>query len=235
MTLFNHQHLLDRLIQEIETEVTYTRGYTGRDRLNPRVYQALRRVARHRFVPRELEREAYANRPLPIGHGQTISQPYIVALMTDLLDLDEQSVVLEVGTGSAYQAAVLAELAGSVYSIELVPELAQTARQSLRDAGYSNVAVREGNGAAGWPEYAPYDGIIVTAAAPTIPPALVEQLKVGGRLVIPIGMPWGSQQLMRGIKQEAGGLALRDVLPVAFVPLVGEVDPESLEAPSEPG
>ncbi len=227
MTLFTHRQQLERLIREIESEVLYTKGYTGRDHLDPRVYQALRRVARHRFVPEELESEAYANRPLPIGHGQTISQPYIVALMTDLLDLGERAVVLEVGTGSAYQAAVLAELAERVYSIELVPELAERARRRLGEAGYTNVTVGEGNGAAGWPEHAPYDGIIVTAAAPAIPRALVEQLKTGGRLVIPMGTPWGPQQLMRGTKDQTGGLAIRDVLPVAFVPLVGDLDPST--------
>jgi protein-L-isoaspartate(D-aspartate) O-methyltransferase len=216
---------LDRLIAEIELEVAETRAYTGLDRLRPAVVHAMRNVMRHRFVPTELTREAYYNVPLPIGHGQTISQPYIVALMTDLSGAEADAIVLEVGTGSGYQAAVLAELVKKVYSLEIVPELARQAKVRLREAGYANVEVQEGNGAVGWPEHAPYDAIVVTAAAAAIPSSLAEQLKPGGRLMIPIGQPWGRQDLLLGVKGEDGTLKTRRILPVAFVPLTGDMRP----------
>ncbi len=161
------------------------------------------------------------NRPLPIGHGQTISQPYIVALMTELLAPKAGDVVLEVGTGSGYQAAVLAELGARVYTIEIVPPLANSAALRLEQLGYSNVEVRLGDGYYGWPEHAPFDGIIVTAAANAIPPPLIEQLKPGGRMLIPVGAPFSAQELIVLVKDTKGKVSTRSVLPVAFVPLTG--------------
>lgn len=212
---------LEQLIREIEVEVQETARYTGREALAPAVLEAMRHVPRHDFVAVEQRVSAYGNYPLSIGHGQTISQPYIVALMTDLLDLDRDSRVLEIGTGSGYQAAILAELAGQVYSVEIIPPLANAARARLKNMGYDNVEVRCGNGRAGWPEQAPFDAIMVTAAAETIPPALVEQLRPGGRMVIPLGTPWGAQQLVLLTKEPDGGISERSVLGVAFVPLTG--------------
>jgi protein-L-isoaspartate(D-aspartate) O-methyltransferase len=214
-------HVAERrnLVREIEAEVAATADWTGRDRLAPRVLDAMRTVPRHEFVPRAEREIAYINNALPIGHGQTISQPYIVALMTDLLDAGPDSVILEVGTGSGYQAAVLSGLVRHVWSIEVVPELAASAAERLRRLGYDNVTVRDGDGAAGWPEHAPYDGIIVTAQAMTIPPALVEQLVPNGRLVIPVGGA-GGQMLTVVTKRPDGDTDQRAVLPVAFVPLV---------------
>lgn len=212
---------LDELLREIAAEVRYTAIYTGREQLSEAVMAAMRKVARHDFVDRGERAAAYANHPLSIGHGQTISQPYIVALMTDLLDLEAQSKVLEVGTGSGYQAAILAELAGQVFSVEIIPQLADSARERLAGMGYDNVVVRSGNGRLGWPEQAPFDAIMVTAAAEAVPPALIEQLKPGGRLLIPLGMPWGEQQLLLISKDADGQLHERSVLPVVFVPLTG--------------
>ncbi|MGZ8249784.1 protein-L-isoaspartate(D-aspartate) O-methyltransferase, partial [Methylomagnum sp.] len=194
--------------------------FTGRERFNPAVLAALAKVPRHRFVPPDYADAAYLNSPLSIGFGQTISQPYIVALMTDLLELHSESVVLEIGAGSGYQAAVLAELAGRVYSIERVGELAETARRRLAGLGYANVEIIAGDGYYGCPEHAPYDAIIVTAAAAEIPPPLLEQLKPGGRLVIPLGVPYGDQVLTLARKGEGGAVESRDVLPVAFVPFL---------------
>jgi protein-L-isoaspartate(D-aspartate) O-methyltransferase len=208
------------LLEEVAEEARLTAAYTGRPAFAPQTLAALGRVLRHAFVPSSEIGLAYRNSPLPIGCGQTISQPYIVALMTDLLDVDEQSVVLEVGTGCGYQAAVLAEIVRQVYSLERVQSLAEAAAQRLARLGYANVQVSESDGYFGWPEQAPYDGIIVTAAARAIPPALIEQLKPGGRLLIPLGQPYGDQQLVRAIKQADGQLACREVLPVAFVPFL---------------
>jgi protein-L-isoaspartate(D-aspartate) O-methyltransferase len=177
-------------------------------------------VPRHAYVHEDDEVVAYLNRPLPIGHGQTISQPFIVALMTDLLDLEPRDRVLEIGTGSGYQTAVLAELAERVYSIEAVPELATRARLRLEAAGYRNIEIRAGDGRLGWPEAAPFDAILVTAAAKEIPPALIEQLKPGGRLVIPVGPVAGPQTLYRGVRERGGRFVCARLLPVAFVPLV---------------
>jgi protein-L-isoaspartate(D-aspartate) O-methyltransferase len=182
--------------------------------------RAIARVPRHEFVPL-LERPfAYDNRPLAIGHGQTISQPYIVAIMSDLLDLTPADTVLEIGTGCGYQAAVLAELAGRVVTLELVPDLAEQARRRLARLGYGNVDVHHGDGFRGCPEEAPFDAIIVTAAPAVLPPALPEQLKVGGRLVIPIGPRGDAQMLYRCVKQADGTLLKEPKLPVAFVPMV---------------
>jgi protein-L-isoaspartate(D-aspartate) O-methyltransferase len=185
----------------------------------------MRNVPRHEFVPKEERRAAYRNRPLPIGHGQTISQPFIVALMTDLLRLKADSRVLEVGTGSGYQAAVLAVLAGEVYSIEIVEALGLRASRTLKRLGFANVETKIGDGYAGWPEHAPYDGIIVTAAPDHVPPALVEQLKPGGRLVIPVGGL--SQDLIVIEKQPDGRTTSKEVIPVRFVPMTrGKEGPE---------
>ena len=194
---------------------------TGVEQLETRVVNALLRVPRHEFVPTESKSLAYANRPLSIGYGQTISQPYIVALMTDLMDIDLDSVVLEVGTGSGYQAAVLAELARAVYTIEIVEPLGVAARQRLTRLGYDNTTVRIGDGYYGWKESAPYDAIIVTAAAGHVPPPLIEQLKPGGKLVIPVGSPFAVQRLLLIHKDESGAVATEQILPVRFVPLTG--------------
>ena len=189
---------------------------------NPRVLQAMARVPRHRFVPEDLAAEAYENHALPIGHGQTISQPYIVAAMTELLDPQPDDVILEIGTGSGYQAAVLADLVRRVYSIEIVDELGREAEGRLRRLGYENVNVRLGDGYNGWPERAPFDGIIVTAAPESIPDPLVEQLKPGGRMVIPVGRSTGVQTLVLLEKRADGELVKRSVMPVMFVPFTGE-------------
>lgn len=184
---------------------------------DPRVLAAMGRVPRHVFVPAALRADAYQDRPLPIGHGQTISQPYIVALMSQLLELKGGERVLDVGTGCGYQTAVLAELGAEVFSIEVVPALAAAARARLRELGYEHVTVVEGNGRLGWPEAVPYDGILVAAAPRDVPPALVEQLAPGGRLVIPVG---GRDQTLRKIVRTSEGIQDRAVAPVAFVPLV---------------
>ncbi len=187
--------------------------------LSAGVLEAMRRVPRHAFVPADLHDLAYADRPLPIGYGQTISQPYIVALMTDLLRLAPRSRALEIGAGSGYQAAVLAELGHQVHTIEIVPALAGQAARRLSDLGYHAVQVREGDGYFGWPEAAPFDAIVVTAAAPQIPPPLLEQLKPGGRMVIPVGAAFLVQQLVLIEKLADGTIRTEALLPVAFVPL----------------
>lgn len=186
----------------------------------PRLLAVMECVPRHRFVPPDDLAWAYADGPLPIGHGQTISQPYIVALMTELLQLEPTARVLEIGTGSGYQAAVLGGLAAEVHTVELIPELARQAEETLRDLGYANIHVHLGDGSPGWPEFAPYDGIIVTAASPEVPPPLLEQLAEGGRLVLPVGGR-GSQVLE--VHRRAGDkIACERSIPVAFVPLRGE-------------
>jgi protein-L-isoaspartate(D-aspartate) O-methyltransferase len=208
-----------KLLQDIENEVRYTRSMIGRDALDPRVMAAMAEVPRHEFVPDHEQIYAYANGPLPIGHGQTISQPYIVALMTDLLECGPDDRVLEIGTGSGYQAAVLSRVAGRVYSMEIVPELARAASERLARLGFDNVECRRCDGYEGWREQAPFDGILVTAAAPAVPPPLVEQLKEGARLVIPVGPAFGHQELVVVEKREDGSVHTRDILGVAFVPL----------------
>ena len=199
-----------------------TAGVREARRLDPHVLDALRAVPRHLFVPEEMRARAYQNRPLPIGHEQTISQPYIVALMTHQLEVEPGHRVLEIGTGSGYQAAVLAELAGSVRSIEIVEPLARTAAARLAGLGYTNVTVRAGDGYSGWPDQAPFDRIIVTAAAPHVPQPLVDQLKAGGRMVIPVTRRRGGEELMLVTKDGAGKVRRRALLPVRFVPLVRE-------------
>ncbi len=210
----------DALIADIEAEVEFTARWTGRPRLAPAVMAALRKVRREAFVAPSDTARAYVNAPLRIGHGQTISQPFIVALMTDLLDLQRTDRVLEVGTGSGYQAAILAELSGTVCSIELVPELAEQARRVLAEQGYRRVALRIGDGALGWPERAPFDAIIVTAAAAEPPSALIEQLAPGGRMVVPVGAPHDEQTLTLVQKDATGAVQMQPLLSVAFVPLV---------------
>lgn len=210
------------MISDIEAEVRYTQHLIGREALDPRVMQAIAEVPRDRFVPDNLRKAAFDNGPLPIGHGQTISQPYIVALMTDLLRLGAGHRILEIGTGSGYQAAILSRLCERVYTVERVGELGEAAARRLQSLGYHNIETRIGDGYAGWPEHAPYDGIIVTAAAPFIPPALVEQLAPGGRLVIPVGEMYGHQELLLVQKDADGTLHQKDILGVAFVPLVGK-------------
>ena len=209
------------MLRDIEEEVAYTRHEIGKDAFDARVMAAMASVPRESFVPAAHRVCAFANGPLPIGHGQTISQPYIVALMTDLLAPRPDSVILEVGTGSGYQAAVLARLVRQVYSIEIIDALAESAGARLAALGCANVAVRQGDGYHGWAEHAPFDGIVVTAAAPHVPPPLVEQLKPGGRLVIPVGLPGCIQQLQLIEKQADGSGTRRDILMVAFVPLTG--------------
>ena len=191
----------------------------ARDISSERVLSAMLRVPRHLFVPANLQRHAYEDRPLTIGRGQTISQPYIVAYMTEALELQPAHTVLEIGTGSGYQAAVLAELAKHVYSIEIVPELADRARVALQRTGYRNVTVRTGNGYLGWPELAPFDRIIVTAAPPEIPQALVDQLAVGGIMVVPVGTNY---QEMVIIAKTSSGVTQKRTIPVQFVPMVAK-------------
>jgi len=195
----------------------------GRSRVaHPGTLDAMRAVPRHAFVPQEQRKMAHADSPLPIGHGQTISQPYIVALMTELLDLTPQSKVLEIGSGSGYQAAVLAHLTPNVYSIEIIKPLAERAERTLRDQGYTEVKCRQGDGYFGWKEEAPFDAIIVTCAAGHLPPPLWEQLKLGGRMVIPIGGPFEVQRLVVVTKTPDGQRRSKTVTSVRFVPMTGD-------------
>lgn len=210
----------DRLLSEIATEARGTRNYTGRDRFADNVISALAAVPREAFINPNDVAHAYSNRPLPIGYGQTISQPFIVTLMTDLLDITPGDRVLEIGAGCGYQAAVLAQLAVHVYAIEVIPDLTKVTRQRLATLGYENISVRQGDGRKGWPEEAPFDAIIVSAVAKELPPMLTEQLAVGGRLVAPVGAVRGDQRLIRGTKDLGGSFQSRALLPVAFVPLV---------------
>jgi protein-L-isoaspartate(D-aspartate) O-methyltransferase len=209
-----------RMVAEVEAMYAETRFETGIGSMSPAVRAALGKVERHRLVPPEQTPYAYRNHPLPIGSGQTISQPYIVAISTDLVDPKPGDVVLEIGTGSGYQAAVLAEIVKQVYTIEIVPSLARRAEERLAALGYRNIEVRIGDGYLGWPEHAPFDGIVVTAAAPRIPSALVAQLKPGGKMAIPVGEEGDIQYLMLVTKRADGGVDTRRVLPVRFVPLV---------------
>jgi protein-L-isoaspartate(D-aspartate) O-methyltransferase len=212
----------DAMVRAIEADVRATAGWLQRDRLDPRVRDALATVPRHRLVPEPLRASAYANRPLPIGHGQTISQPYIVAIMTELLAVEPGDKVFELGTGSGYQAAILAEMGVDVYTMEIIPPLGELARERLSELGYDSVSVRIGDGYFGRPEQAPFDAIVVTAAGDHIPPPLVAQLAPGGRMVIPVGSPFLTQQLVLVEKLADGGIRTRDLLPVRFVPLTGE-------------
>jgi protein-L-isoaspartate(D-aspartate) O-methyltransferase len=206
----------ERRVRMVETQIA-ARGVR-----NPRVLEAMRNVPRHFFVDPPQREQAYEDHPLPIAGNQTISQPYIVALMTELLDLEPGDKVLEIGTGSGYQSAVLGRLAGEVYTIEIVPELARSAAEKLKELGYRNVEVREGDGYRGWPEHAPFDGIIVTAAPERIPQPLIDQLAPGGRMVIPVGGFFQELKVFR--KGMDGKVVEKDILPVRFVPMTGEIE-----------
>ena len=214
-----HEFQRKRMVEEIATLVRETRLETGRATLRESVMAAMAKAPRHEFVPVAEQRNAYANRPLPIGLGQTISQPFIVALMTDLMAVMPGDRVLEIGTGSGYQAALLAELAGKVYTIEIVEALAREAAERLRRLGYRNVETRTGDGYRGWPEHAPFDAIMVTAAPRDVPQALIDQLKPGGRLVVPVGGHAVGQALLLIEKQADGRVTRRNILAVRFVPL----------------
>ena len=210
-----------RMVREIEGTQLAVAGEAGQRTLDPKVMAVMSKVERHRFVRAELTGEAYDNRPLPIGHGQTISQPYIVALMTHLMRTNRSNRVLELGTGSGYQAAVLAELVKEVYTMEIIEPLGRQAAERLAQLGYRNVEVKIADGYYGWPEHAPFDSIIVTAAGSHVPPALVKQLKPGGRMVMPVGTSFLTQHLMLIEKQADGSVTTRQILPVSFVPLTG--------------
>ena len=211
---------LKLMLEQIELEAQYTAKLTGRNKFIKRVMDVMGKVPREKFIPAGLKPFAYDNGPIAIGYGQTISQPYIVALMTDLLDLTPESVVLEIGTGSGYQAAILSRLAKIVYSVEKIPELAESASNRLKELGYDNIETRCSNGYKGWSEKAPFDSIIVTAAATHIPQALVDQLKPGGRMVIPVGEEFMSQELILVVKELNNTVHNEFVLDVVFVPLV---------------
>ena len=206
-----HQHML----VEIAATTIFATVQLGKAALARRVMEVMARVPRHEFVPLELQPHAYANTPLPIGFGKTVSQPFIVAAMTDLLQLAPTDKVLEIGTGAGYQAAILAELAQSVYSVEIIEELAQGARRRLARQGYTNIEIRIGDGGRGWPEHAPFDKIIVTAAPDLIPPALIYQLKAGGRMVVPAGLA-DEQQLILLEKDADGRISTRNIMAVRF-------------------
>jgi protein-L-isoaspartate(D-aspartate) O-methyltransferase len=203
------------LMAEIRVHANLTAPVTGRPEFGDRVMDAVAKVPRHEFVPVEVQPVAYMNAPLPIGHGKTISQPFIVAIMTDLLDVGREDSVLEIGTGLGYQAAILAELAGAVYSVELIEELAKSAKRRLARQGYRNVGLRIGNGFHGWAEHAPFDKIILTAAPDLIPPPLIYQLKPGGRMVLPVGLP-DDQHLIVVDKDSEGRLTTKELLQVRF-------------------
>ena len=208
------------LLEQISADARSTANWTGHRVFDDVVMRALKLVPRHAFVPDQDQALAYANRPLSIGHGQTISQPYIVALMTVLLELEPSHRTLEVGTGCGYQTAVLAELVDQVFTIEVVSELAAKAKEKLNYLGYNTINFRTGNGREGWLEKAPFQAILVTAASGSIPLALVDQLDLGGRMVIPIGSQGETQNLVVLVKNETGDITKKEVLPVSFVPLV---------------
>jgi protein-L-isoaspartate(D-aspartate) O-methyltransferase len=215
------------MVAQIVAHTIFLTARLDKAALDRRVLEAMAAVPRHEFVRLEVQQLAYADMPLPSGYGKTISQPFIVALMTDLLDLKPTDTVLEIGTGLGYQAAILAELAHRVYSVELIEELALEARQRLARRGTRNVAIRVGDGRMGWPEHAPFDKIIVTAAPDLVPPALIYQLKRGGKMVLPAGLP-EAQQLLLVTKDADDALATREILPVRFSQLENENDEGSL-------
>ena len=210
-----------QMLTEIEDDVRLTAEHINKKSLNMQVIQAMNTVPRHEFVPDKMRFMAYQNRPLSIGYGQTISQPYIVALMTDLLQPQPDQRVLEIGTGSGYQAAVLAKLVSQVYSIEIIEELGKVTTQRLDQLGYDNIETRIADGYDGWLEHAPFDSIIVTAAISHIPPPLVQQLKKGGRMIIPVGTRFQTQYLTLVEKDMQGAITTRQILPVSFVPFTG--------------
>jgi len=214
-----------QLIAAIRADIEQVASRIGKAALDKRVLGAMTKVPRHEFVPAEVQSRAYLDTPLPIGFGKTISQPFMVAVMTDLLEVKPDDIVLEIGTGLGYQSAVLAELAGQVYSVEIIDELAQLAIQRLKRQGYTNVEVRVANGYLGWPEHAPFDKVIVTAAPDLIPTPLINQLKAGGRMVIPVGLPV-AQQLLVAEKDQNGKLTTNEIMPVLFSLLEGSEQPE---------
>jgi protein-L-isoaspartate(D-aspartate) O-methyltransferase len=213
-----------QMLATIRAHASRVRALIGKTAFDDRVLKAIARVPRHEFVPVELQPYAYEDMPVPIGFEKTISQPFMVAVMTDLLELEPDDTVLEIGTGLGYQTAVLAELASTVYSVEVIDELARRAVQRLKRQGYTNVEVRVGNGYTGWPEHAPFDKVIVAAAPDLIPAPLIYQLKVGGRMVIPVGLP-DAQQLVVAEKDLKGRITTKEIMPVRFSLLEGSDDP----------
>ncbi|MEC4750620.1 protein-L-isoaspartate(D-aspartate) O-methyltransferase [Methylomicrobium sp. Wu6] len=211
---------IHRMLEDIRQETVMTAFLTGRKTLSPEVMDAMRDVPRDQFVDPGMASMAFDNGPLPIGYGQTISQPFIVALMTDLLAIKSTDAILEIGTGSGYQTAILSQLAAQVYTLEVIEDLSLEALERFEKLGYQNIHAKVGNGYDGWPEQAPYDGIIVTAAAPYVPDALIDQLQEGGRLVIPVGQPFGHQELIVLEKHALAHNKISKILDVAFVPLV---------------
>ena len=218
----HYEDLRRNLIGQIIDDVRSTSRYLKKTALDEQVMKAMSDVPRHLFVPKAYIQHAYENRPLPIAEGQTISQPYIVAIMTDLLNIKPADVILEVGTGSGYQAAVLAKLARQVYSIEIIKTLQRSSAERLQRLGYTNITTKLGDGYYGWQDYAPFDAIMVTAAAGQIPPPLIKQLKPGGKMVIPVGGAFMTQYLMLVEKNNNGTISTRQILPVRFVPLTGK-------------
>jgi len=217
-----YQEARQKMVKAIEADVRATSLHINKKSLDPRVMSVMGKVERHKFVPFSEQSWAYANRPLPIGHGQTISQPYIVALMTDLVSIDPGDRVLEIGTGSGYQAAVLAEMGAEVFTIEIIEPLARQASNRLAELGYEQVKTRQGDGYYGWQEEEPFDAIVVTAAADHVPPPLIRQLKPGGVMIIPVGSRFLVQQLVLVTKDSSGSITTRQILPVRFVPLTGD-------------
>ena len=226
MTTDGFEALRRQMLAGVAAQTIYVSARIGKAALAKPVMEAMDNVPRHEFVPVELQPFAYADTPLPIGCDKTISQPFIVALMTDLLGLEPTDAVLEIGTGLGYQSAILAQIARKVYSVEIIEELAQQAEQRLRRMGYTNIELKLGNGYYGWPEHAPFDKVIVTAAPDLIPPPLIEQLKPEGRIVIPAGLP-EAQQLIVLTKQRDGKLTITEILPVRFSALEGGESRES--------
>ncbi|MGD8783088.1 MAG: protein-L-isoaspartate(D-aspartate) O-methyltransferase [Thioalkalispiraceae bacterium] len=224
---------IKNMLNTIKMEAEYTSSSTGRYEISEPVMQVMEEVDRADFIPETYKGQAYDNGPLPIGYGQTISQPFMVACMTDLLELEPEHTVLEIGTGSGYQAAILSRLAKKIYSIERIPELAEAASERLKQLGYKNIEVRCVDGYGGWQENAPFDAIIVTAAATHIPQALVDQLKPGGRMVIPVGLQYMPQELMLVSKDEQGQTETRGLFGVAFVPLISDREVESQQDTQE--
>jgi protein-L-isoaspartate(D-aspartate) O-methyltransferase len=218
----HYEELRRNLVRQIIDNVRSTSRYLKKTALDEQVMITMSKVPRHLFVPKAYIRHAYENRPLPIGEGQTISQPYLVAIMTDLLDIQPAGVILEVGTGSGYQAAVLAELARQVYTIEIIKTLQRSAAERLKTQGYTNIKTKLGDGYYGWQDHAPFDAIMVTAAAGQIPPPLIKQLKPGGKMVIPVGGAFMTQYLMLVEKRINGTISTRQILPVRFVPFTGK-------------
>ena len=218
----NRQHDLMRqqMIAEVVADAVFLTPHLGKAALDSRVIEVMGRIPRHEFVPVELQAYSYINAPLPVGYGKTVSQPFIIALMTDMLDIQPEDTVLEIGTGLGYQATIAASLARKVYSVEVIEELSQQARDRLKRLGIDNVELRIGNGCFGWAEHAPFDKIIVTAAPDLIPPALLAQLRPGGRMAIPAGLP-DAQQLLLVVKDTDGMVTTKEVLPVRFSQLEG--------------